>query len=324
MAQASTCSSSARIASLVNCGATGSSHTDRPSEARRVTRPGGSRSTQASITRSQARSRAAAQRCPDNSRHGWLEITDRSEHIGPGPRRTRHREPIDDLVDGDHRRRLAGGSPAASMAATSRLGVQSSSAASAAHRVRRSATPLPVLWARVSADASRHSAARSQRRRVPPLAATELADLDGQRVVDLAGAFGEHLEQLPGQAGDLGLTVDDRLPRHPVAVGQLGPQHRLVQAAQHPLMPLQVAGVQRQPPAVVGLDLGRDDGVGVHLRVIGPRRRLAERRHRQPERVGMQAAAVDPHPGRRPEPLQMRRAPPSRRRRARRADRDHR
>ena len=129
-------------------------------------------------------------------------------------------------------------------------------------------------------------------RRVPsvvgsrPSRQTELAHLDGQRVVDLAGAFGEHLEQLPGQAGDLGLTVDDRLPRHPAAVAQLGSQHRLVQAAQHPLVPLQVAGVQRKPPAVVGLDLRGDDRVGVHLRIVSPRRRLTERGHVNPSASG--------------------------------------
>ena len=128
----------------------------------------------------------------------------------------------------------------------------------------------------------------------------------------------------PGQAGDLGLAVDDRLPADPVAVGQLGAQHRLVQAAQHPLVALQVAGVERQPPPVVGLDLGRDDGVGVHLRVVGPRRRLAERRHRQPERVGVLAAAVRPAPGSSPRTAPDGRAPPARRCRGRRAGRDHR
>ena len=215
-------------------------------------------------------------------------------------------------------------SPAPSTAAASRLGVQSSSAASAAHRVRRSPTPLPVLWAPGVGRRLPAQRGAFPGRRVPALATTELAHLDGQRVVDLAGAFGEHLEQLSGQAGDLGLAVDDRLPRHPVAVGQLGPQHRLVQAAQHPLVPLQVAGVERQPPAVVGLDLGRDDGVGVHLGVVGPRRRLAERGHGQPERVRVLAAAVDPHPGGRPEPFQVFERRPSRRRRGRRAGRDHR
>ena len=46
--------------------------------------------------------------------------------------------------------------------------------------------------------------------------------------------------------------------------------------------------------------------MGVDLRVVGPRGGLTERRHRQPVRVGVQAAAVGADPGRRPEPLQMR------------------
>ena len=255
---------------MVNCGATGSSHTDRPSEPRRVTRPGGSRSTQASITRSQACFEGAGPAVSRQLRHGWLEITDRPEHVGPGPRRTTSREPIDDLVDGDHLRCLVrtqsrdvdgGDEPAGSPV---ELGCFTGPPCP------QIPTPLPVLWAWVSADASRHSAARSQVVGSRPFAATELADLDGQRVVDLIGALGEHLQQLPRQADDLGLAVDDRLPRHPVAVGQLGSQHRLVQAAQHPLVPLQVAGIQRQPPPVVGLDLGRDDPRG--CAVAGRRR----------------------------------------------------
>ena len=149
---------------------------------------------------------------------------------------------------------------------------------------------MPVLCDRVSADASRVSAARSHRDGSRPFALAELVDLVGQRVVDVAGPLREHVEQLVGDAGDLGLAVDDRSPVDAEAVGELGAQHRLVEAAEHPLVPLQVAGVERQPATVGGLDLGRDHGVGVDLRVIGPRRRLAERRHRQPVRVGMQAA----------------------------------
>ena len=239
--------------------------------------------------------------------HGRLEVADRPEHIGPGPRRTRRGEPVDDLVDGDRRRaarRARCRRP--SMAATSRLGVQPSSAASAGppcpqirdtvaglvgagvgRRLPGTARPVPTVVG-----------SRPSRRRNSPTLTASAASTWPARLENT-------VQQLARQAGDLGLAVDDRLPRHPVAVGQLGSQHRLVQAAQHPLVPLQVAGVQRQPPAVVGLDLGRDDGVGVQLRVVGPRRRLAERGHRQPERVGVLAAAVDPHPGRRPEPLQM-------------------
>ena len=102
-------------------------------------------------------------------------------------------------------------------------GVQPSSAASAAHRVRRSVTPLPVLCARVSADASRHSAARSQRVGSRPSRSRNSSTLTASAVVDLAGALREHLEQLAGHAGDLGLTVDDRLPRRPRSGGSARP-----------------------------------------------------------------------------------------------------
>jgi hypothetical protein len=143
------------------------------------------------------------------------------------------------------------------------------------------------------------------RRRIPPLPPPELPHLGGQGVVDLGGALGEHLQQLPADAGDLGLPVHDRLPLHPIAVGELGPQDRLVQAAQHPLVALQVAGVQRQPAAIIDLDLGRDDRMGVELRVIGPRRGLPERRHRQSQCVRVQASPVGPDPRRRPVALDM-------------------
>ena len=71
-------------------------------------------------------------------------------------------------------------------------------------------------------------------------------------------------------------------------------------------MLLQIAGIERHPPAVGGLHLGRDHGVGMDLRIVGTRRRLAEHRHRQTLRVRMQPAAVTADPRRRPEPLQMR------------------
>ena len=57
-------------------------------------------------------------------------------------------------------------------------------------------------------------------------------------------------------------------------MGQLVAQHRLVQAAEHPLMLLQIAGIERHPAALGGLHLRRDHGMGMDLRVIGPRRRL--------------------------------------------------
>ena len=71
-------------------------------------------------------------------------------------------------------------------------------------------------------------------------------------------------------------------------------------------MPLEVAGVQRPPASVVGLDLGRDDGVSVQLGVIGARRGLAERGPHQPGGVGVLTSAVHTDKGRRAVPLQVR------------------
>jgi hypothetical protein len=74
-------------------------------------------------------------------------------------------------------------------------------------------------------------------------------------------------------------------------VGELGAQHRLVEAAERALVTLEEAGVERQPSLVGGLHLGGDDEVGVQLRVVGAAGGLAERRHRQAVGVG-----VHPHP----------------------------
>jgi hypothetical protein len=68
-----------------------------------------------------------------------------------------------------------------------------------------------------------------------------------------------------GTPGDLGLPVHNRLPANSEPVSELGTQQRLIQPAQHPLLTLQVAGVQGVPRSVVGLDLGRDYGVGVMI-----------------------------------------------------------
>ena len=88
-------SSWASTGSDVNRGAVGSIHTDRPSEPRRVVSPGGSRSTSWARTWSVARSRAAAQRCPDMLRHGALQVADRLQHVGPRPRRPLLRHRVD-------------------------------------------------------------------------------------------------------------------------------------------------------------------------------------------------------------------------------------
>ena len=142
-------------------------------------------------------------------------------------------------------------------------------------------------------------------RRVATLTLAELVHLHRQRVVHLGSPFRELLQQLGRDAGDLGLAVHDLTEGDAVAVGELGPQHRLIQPAQRPLMLLQHPGIQREPAAVDGLHLGRDHQMGVQLRIIQPGRRLPERPHRQPLRIGMQPAAVRTDPGRRPEPLQI-------------------
>jgi hypothetical protein len=142
-------------------------------------------------------------------------------------------------------------------------------------------------------------------RRCAAFALAELVDLRLHRGVDLGGTLGEDGDQLGGEAGDLGLPVDDREPVDPEAVGEFAAQHRLVQAAQHPLLQFQIAAVEGEPAAVDRLHLGRDHGVGVDLGVVGTRRRLPERRNRQALGVGMQPAAVAAHPCGRPEPFQI-------------------
>ena len=106
--------------------------------------------------------------------------------------------------------------------------------------------------------------------RIPTLPVPELGHLDVAGHVDLAGALGEHLQQCRVDAGELGLPIDDRPPRHLVPGREVGAEHGLVVAAQHPLEPLQIAGVERQPASIGGLHPRRDHGVGVQLRVIGP------------------------------------------------------
>ena len=166
------------------------------------------------------------------------------------------------------------------------------------HRGRTCAT-------RVSADASRSRAARSNRDGARPSRWRNSSSLAAMATPIAALRLENTIEQLVRDTGDLRLPGEDRSPLDPEAVGQLGTQHRLVQAAEHPLMPLQVAGIQGEPATLGGLHLGRDHGVGVDLRVVGPRCRLAERGHRQPLGVGVQPAAVGADPGRRPEPFQM-------------------
>ena len=82
----------------------------------------------------------------------------------------------------------------------------------------RSTTPWPDLWRRVSAAASRSNAARSNLVGCATLTLTELVELDLQLGGDLGGAFGEHLQQLGRDTGDLGLPVHDLTEPDPVTV----------------------------------------------------------------------------------------------------------
>ena len=92
----------------------------------------------------------------------------------------------------------------------------------------------------------------------------------------------------------------------PTTVRVPGTQRGLVQAAEHALAAFQVAGIQRQPAPIRDLDLRRDHRMRVQLRIIGTRRRLPERGHRQPVRRREHPRPVHTNPRRRPEPLHMR------------------
>ena len=278
----------------------------------------GSRFTHCPSTSPVTRSSAAAH-C--RARHPWRrrrQVAHRPHDVGPGPGRPDGGELIEDLLDGHRRVGLVlvcwdGETFGETLGRPAQL-------------PGFVPPPLPQVGDRLAGLAgpgvgggfAGHGRPLPAGR-VPALPGSELLDRVGQCCVDLRRALREHLQQLGRDAGDLGLAVDDRPPGDAVAVGELGAQHRLVQAAQHPLVPLQEPGVQGPPPPIDGLDLGRDHGVGVELRVVGPGGGLAERRHRQPEGVGMQPAALMPDAGGRPVPLQVAPAPRSRRRRGLRA-----
>ena len=80
----------------------------------------------------------------------------------------------------------------------------------ARRRARRAV--VPVLSARESSEASRFSSARSRRVGSRPSRSRKVGELDVEEVVDLCGALREPLEELGGEAGDLGLAVDDLGP----------------------------------------------------------------------------------------------------------------
>ena len=143
------------------------------------------------------------------------------------------------------------------------------------------------------------------RRRVATLTRPELGHLTDDGGVDLDRALRQYAEEVVGDTGNLGVPVHHGLPGDPEPLGHPGPQRGLVQAPEHPLVPFQVAGIQRPPPPIRCLHPRRDHGVGVHLGVIGTRRRLAERGHRQPVHVREHPGAVHPHACGCPKPLEM-------------------
>ena len=280
-----------------------STASDHPS-ARRCVASGGSRSTQRSSTLSAACSIAAAQRCPDmcdtgrcRSQIAWMTSGLPHDECCADTASTTSATVSESVEE----RSAAARSTCSTRAST----VQPASAASPRHRVARSVTPSPDLWPLVSAEASRSRAARSFGDGSRPSRSRNSSILTA-RASSMAAA---RLENTANRS--LGMPA---ISAWPLTIGPHSTpkrwvsslrKHRLVEAAEHPLMPLQVAGIERPPTAIVGLHLRRHDDVRVDLGVIGPRRRLAERRHRQTLRVRMQPSTITADPRRRPEPLQM-------------------
>jgi hypothetical protein len=237
----------------------------------------------------------------------WLlPVADRPQHVGPNPRRVDGGHLVDDFADGepsdrpirlhaarrpDRLRQLRTG-PADSF----RFGLP------ADRQIGHAVPGLLVAGVLGRLPLQRRTLEAS---RCPPIPIHELLDVVGERLVDLDAALRERLQQIRRDAGDLRLSVHNLTPGEPEPGGELRAQQRLIQPAQHALMTLQVSGVQREPAAIQRLRLRGDDGVGVDLGVVISRRRLPERRDRQLAALGMQPPTVDPHPGRRPEPLPM-------------------
>ena len=106
--------------------------------------------------------------------------------------------------------------------------------------------------------------------RVASLPVGEVGDLVGECVVDLVGALRERCEEVVGHRGHLGLAVLDCSPGDAEAMREFVAEDRLIEAAEHSLVLLEVTGVEGEPTAIVGLNLRRDDTVSVDLRVVGP------------------------------------------------------
>ena len=164
-------------------------------------------------------------------------------------------------------------------------------AASRSHRVDQSRRHRCRTFRRVSMAASRVIAADSHCDGSRPCRSMKSSIFVVESVLDLDGALREHPQHVLRDAGDLGLAVHDRFPLEAEAVGEFVADHRLVDAAEHPLVLLHVLAVERDPATVGGADLVRDDAVGVEVGVVGSRRRLAELGHREAARVGVESDA---------------------------------
>jgi len=107
--------------------------------------------------------------------------------------------------------------------------------------------------------------------------------------------LGFHLGAALGQdtTDRLGDTPHDRrvfvglVPGDPEPVGQFASQGGVVDPADRALLTFQEAGIEGQPPTCRVLHLGGDHGMGVQLRVHGPRRVLTEEGRYDPPTVDL-------------------------------------
>ena len=126
-------------------------------------------------------------------------------------------------------------------------------------------------------------------RRLTALALDEVIDLVVQRGLDLDGALGEQSQHVLRHTRDFGLAVLDRFPFEPEPVREFVAEHRLVDAAEHPLVLLHVGAVECEPTSVGGADLVGDHRVGVEVGIVGSRCRLPEGCNREAVGVGVES-----------------------------------
>ena len=141
------------------------------------------------------------------------------------------------------------------------------------------------LVGRLSSTASRSEPPPLPPGRLPAQSRDEPVELHLHPVADVPVRDRERLQDLVGDAGDLGDAV---LPVAPGDTGpgrQLGPQSGVVQRGEGALVDLDPAGVEREPATVVGTDPVGDHDMRVELWVHPSRRVLTERRrHDAPRR----------------------------------------